>query len=128
MGNRFRGGIQPGAMPPLHRYVGNPVLSFVGRAVLQVTDRDFHCGLRGFDRRGRARARTAMRRHGVRERDGRQGFAERSRIVEVPTALAPDGRDRAPHLRSWRDGWRHLRFLLLFSRAGCFFTRVSYSH
>lgn len=115
MGNRFAGGIQPGAMPPLHRYLGNPVLSFVGRLFFRIPIRDFHCGLRGFDR-------DAMRSLGLRC-EGMEFASEMVvkaslrglRIAEVPTTLSPDGRDRPPHLRSWRDGWRHLRFLLLFS-------------
>jgi glycosyltransferase involved in cell wall biosynthesis len=115
VGNRFAGGILPGAMPPLHRYLGNPVLSFLGRAFFKVPVRDFHCGLRGFDR-------AAMRGLGLHCK-GMEFASEMVvkaalgglRIAEVPTTLAPDGRDRPPHLRSWRDGWRHLRFLLLFS-------------
>ena len=115
MGNRFKGGIRPGAMPPLHRYLGNPVLSFLGRLLFRSPVRDFHCGLRGFDREA------------VRALDLRtQGMEFASelvvkaalagwRIAEVPVTLHPDGRGRPPHLRSWRDGWRHLRFLLLFS-------------
>lgn len=115
MGNRFAGGIRPGAMPPLHRYLGNPVLSFLGRAFFKVPVRDFHCGLRGFDR-------AAMMGLGL-HCTGMEFASEMVvksalsglRITEVPTTLWPDGRDRPPHLRSWRDGWRHLRFLLLFS-------------
>ena len=115
MGNRFKGGIRPGAMPLLHRYLGNPVLSFVGRLFFRAPVGDFHCGLRAFDR-------EAVRGLGLRTR-GMEFASElvvkaalaRWRIAEVPTMLHPDGRDRAPHLRSWRDGWRHLRFLLLFS-------------
>lgn len=115
MGNRFAGGILPGAMPPLHRYLGNPVLSFLGRAFFKVPVRDFHCGLRGFDR-------AAMMGLGL-HCTGMEFASEMVvksalsglRIAEVPTTLSPDGRDRPPHLRSWRDGWRHLRFLLLFS-------------
>jgi len=115
MGNRFRGGIAPGAMPPLHKYLGNPVLSFIGRLFFRSPIRDFHCGLRGFDR-------EAIR--GLRLRTTGMEFAsemvvkaslEGLRISEVPTTLAKDGRSRPPHLRSWRDGWRHLRFLLIFS-------------
>ena len=115
MGNRFRGGIRPGAMPPLHRYLGNPVLSFIGRLLFRTRVGDFHCGLRGFDR-------AAVRSLDLRTK-GMEFASELVvkaalagwRIAEVPTTLDRDGRSRAPHLRSWRDGWRHLRFLLLFS-------------
>jgi glycosyltransferase involved in cell wall biosynthesis len=115
MGNRFRGGIKPGAMPPLHRYLGNPVLSAIGRVFFNSPCRDFHCGLRGFDRDailgldlqapGMEFASEMVVKATI------HGLA----IAEVPTTLSPDGRSRPPHLRSWRDGWRHLRFLLLFS-------------
>ena len=115
MGNRFQGGIEPGAMPPLHRYLGNPVLSFIGRLFFKSPIGDFHCGLRGFDRQ-------AMRQLGLRC-EGMEFASEMVvmaslhglSIAEVPTVLSPDGRDRPPHLRTWRDGWRHLRFLLLFT-------------
>lgn len=114
MGNRFRGGIVPGAMPPLHRYLGNPVLSFVGRLFFRVSIGDFHCGLRGF-------SRDAILRQGL-VSPGMEFASEMVakaalaglRVEEVPTTLRPDGRGRPPHLRTWRDGWRHLRFLLLF--------------
>jgi len=115
MGNRFRGGIREGAMPFLHRYLGNPVLSFVGRLLFRTRVGDFHCGLRGFDR-------EAVRSLNLRT-TGMEFASELVvkaalagwRIAEVPTLLSPDGRGRPPHLRTWRDGWRHLRFLLLFS-------------
>src|SRR5437667_130333 len=115
MGNRFQGSIGKGAMPLLHRYLGNPVLSFVGRLLFRAPVGDFHCGLRGFDR-------DAVRSLDLRTR-GMEFASELVvkaalagwRIAEVPTALQPDGRGRPSHLRSWRDGWRHLRFLLLFS-------------
>jgi len=115
MGNRFRGGIMPGAMPALHRYFGNPLLTMIGRILFKSPCGDFHCGLRGFDR-------DAILALGL-QASGMEFASEmvvkatmrRLRIAEVPTTLAPDGRNRAPHLRSWRDGWRHLRFLLLFS-------------
>lgn len=120
MGNRFAGGIAPGAMPKLHRYLGNPVLSFVGRLFFKSPVRDFHCGLRGFER-------DAMLRLGL-QSPGMEFASEMVvkatlhglRIAEVPTTLSPDGRDRPPHLRSWRDGWRHLRFLLLHAPAWLF--------
>jgi hypothetical protein len=115
MGNRFGGGIAPGAMPALHRYLGNPVLSFIGRLFFQVPVRDFHCGLRGFDRL--AVGRLGLRCEGMEFASEMvvKAAMRGLNIVEVPTTLSPDGRDRPPHLRSWRDGWRHLRFLLLFS-------------
>ena len=115
MGNRFRGGIKPGAMPPLHRYLGNPLLSGVGRLFFHSVCGDFHCGLRGFAR------------HAILDLDltapGMEFASEmvikatiaKLRVAEVPTTLAPDGRGRPAHLRSWRDGWRHLRLLFLFS-------------
>ncbi len=115
MGNRFAGGIAPGAMPALHRYLGNPVLSAVGRLFFDIPVRDFHCGMRGFDRK--AVLGLGLRTDGMEfaseliVKAALAGLA----ITEVATTLRPDGRDRPPHLRSWRDGWRHLRFLLLFS-------------
>ena len=115
MGNRFRGGIRKGAMPFLHRYLGNPVLSFVGRLLFRNRVGDFHCGLRGFDREA-VRA-LHLRTSGMEFASELVVKASLAgwRIAEVPTSLSPDGRGRAPHLRTWHDGWRHLRFLLLFS-------------
>ena len=115
MGNRFRGGIKPGAMPPLHRYLGNPVLTAVGRLFYGSPCHDFHCGLRAFDRD--AILQLDLRASGMEFASEMVVKASLSklRVAEVPTTLSPDGRDRAPHLRSWRDGWRHLRLLLLFS-------------
>ena len=113
MGNRF-GGIAPGAMPPLHRYVGNPVLSFIGRLFFHIPVRDFHCGLRGFDTarmRGLGLKTTGM--EFASEMVVRSALAG-LQISEVPTTLRPDGRSRPPHLRTWRDGWRHLKFLLMY--------------
>ncbi len=115
MGNRFQGGIAPGAMPKLHRYLGNPVLTATGRILYGSPSGDFHCGLRGFDR-------DAILGLGL-DLPGMEFASEmvvkatihHLRITEVPTTLSKDGRSRPPHLRSWRDGWRHLRFLLLFS-------------
>jgi hypothetical protein len=114
MGNRFRGGIAPGAMPVLHRYLGNPVLSFVGRLFFRVDIRDFHCGLRAFPRE--AMLRLGLVSPGMEFASEMVAKAALAglRLEEVPTTLRPDGRDRPPHLRTWRDGWRHLRFLLLF--------------
>jgi glycosyltransferase involved in cell wall biosynthesis len=115
MGNRFKGGIKKGAMPPLHRYLGNPVLTTIGRIFFKSPCGDFHCGLRGF-------AKDAILRLDL-QSPGMEFASEMVvkatlnglNITEVPTTLSPDGRSRPPHLRSWRDGWRHLRFLLLFS-------------
>jgi glycosyltransferase involved in cell wall biosynthesis len=115
MGNRFAGGIQKGAMPPLHFYLGNPVLTAIGRVLFRSPCRDFHCGLRGF-RRDSIRALN-LRTTGMEfasEMVVKSTLAHQ-RIVEVPTTLKKDGRSRPPHLRSWRDGWRHLRFLLMYS-------------
>ena len=114
MGNRFKGGIRPGAMPPLHRYLGNPVLSTIGRVFFASPVRDFHCGLRGFDRA--AILRLDLRLPGMEFASEMvvKATVQGLRITEVPTTLSPDGRSRPPHLRSWRDGWRHLRFLLVF--------------
>jgi glycosyltransferase involved in cell wall biosynthesis len=121
MGNRFKGGIEPGAMPPLHRYLGNPVLSFIGRLFFRSRIGDFHCGLRGF----RRDSVIDLHLHA----SGMEFASEMvvkstlagQRIAEVPATLAKDGRSRPPHLRTWRDGWRHLRFLLLFSPRWLFF-------
>lgn len=115
MGNRFRGGIAPGAMPFLHKYLGNPVLTGIGRLLFKVPAGDFHCGLRGFNtERIRALNLNATGMEFASEFVVRAALASYS-IAEVPTTLRPDGRSRPPHLRTWRDGWRHLRFLLLFS-------------
>jgi hypothetical protein len=115
MGNRFKGGIQPGAMPALHRYLGNPVLSFIGRLFFGAPIGDFHCGLRGFERD--AVIALSLKTQGMEFASELVVKAALAgwRIAEVPTVLHPDGRGRPPHLRRWRDGWRHLRFLLLFS-------------
>ncbi len=117
MGNRFKGGIAPGAMPPLHRYLGNPVLSFVGRLFFPSAIGDFHCGLRGF-RRDSAIA-LGLQATGMEFASEMvvKATLAKQKVTEVPTTLVKDGRSRPPHLRSWRDGWRHLRFLLLFSPA-----------
>ena len=115
MGNRFLGGIEPGAMPPLHRYLGNPVLSTIGRFLFRSAIKDFHCGLRGFNRR--AMQDLHLQTTGMEfasEMVVKSTLGGR-RVSEVPTTLKKDGRSRPPHLRSWRDGWRHLRFLLIFS-------------
>lgn len=114
MGDRFAGGIAPGAMPVLHRYLGNPVLSFLGRLFFKSDIQDFHCGLRAFNKHSIQALRL--------QTTGMEFASEmivkacllKTRIAQVPTVLRPDGRSRAPHLRTWRDGWRHLRFLLIF--------------
>jgi glycosyltransferase involved in cell wall biosynthesis len=115
MGNRFKGGILPGAMPPLHRYLGNPVLTGLGRLFFRAPCGDFHCGMRGFQRD----AALAMDLQSTGMEFASEMVVKATllgmRISEVPTTLAPDGRSRRPHLRTWRDGWRHLRFLMLFS-------------
>jgi len=121
MGNRFLGGIDPGAMPFLHRYLGNPVLSFLGRLFFRIKVGDFHCGLRGFN--------TAAIRKLRLETSGMEFASEMVvraslaglTITEVPTTLKKDGRSRPPHLKTWRDGWRHLRFLLVYSPRYLFF-------
>ena len=115
MGNRFRGGIRPGAMPWKNRYIGNPILSAIGQLLFRCPAKDFHCGLRGF-------SAEAFRRMDLRT-TGMEFASEmvikatllKMRIQETPVTLSPDGRNRPPHLRPWRDGWRHLRFMLLFS-------------
>jgi glycosyltransferase involved in cell wall biosynthesis len=121
MGNRFLGGIQPGAMPWKNRYIGNPILSYLGRLFFNTELRDFHCGFRGFSIA--AYNRMQLRTTGME-------FASEMvikattlglKVAEVPTTLRPDGRNRPPHLRPWRDGWRHLRFMLLFSPRWLFF-------
>jgi hypothetical protein len=115
MGNRFIGGIAPGAMPVLHRWLGNPLLSLLGRAFFKAGVGDFHCGLRGF--RTQAIRDLDLRSPGMEFASEMvvRGRLARLRITEVPTTLKKDGRSRAPHLRTWRDGWRHLRFLLMFA-------------
>lgn len=116
IGNRFKGGIKPGAMPPLHRYLGNPVLTRIARLFYWNPDcNDFHCGLRGFSKS--AALAMDLRTTGMEfasEMIVKAALGSMN-ITEVPTTLSPDGRSRPPHLRSWRDGWRHLRFLLLYS-------------
>jgi hypothetical protein len=115
MGNRFRGGIAKNAMPPLHRYLGNPVLTGIGRLLFHSPCEDFHCGLRGF--RKDSFLRMDIRSTGMEFASEMVVKASllRMKVSEVPTTLAPDGRSRPPHLRTWRDGWRHLRFLLMYS-------------
>jgi glycosyltransferase involved in cell wall biosynthesis len=115
VGNRFKGGIMPGAMPTLNRYVGNPLLSFIGRKLFLSPVRDFHCGIRAFDRQAILGLRLkASGMEFASEMVVKASLANLS-IAEVPTTLNVDGRQRSPHLRPWRDGWRHLRFMLLRS-------------
>jgi glycosyltransferase involved in cell wall biosynthesis len=115
MGNRFKGGIAPGAMPASHKYLGNPVLSWLGRRFFHIGVGDFHCGLRGFQTdRIRALGLATLGMEFASEMVVRSALAGYD-IREVPTTLAKDGRSRPPHLRTWHDGWRHLRFLLLYS-------------
>jgi glycosyltransferase involved in cell wall biosynthesis len=115
LGSRFAGRIEPGAMPPLHRYLGNPVLSFLGRLFFGVPVSDFHCGLRGFRRQ--ALDKLGLRTTGMELASEMVVKAALSglHIEEIPVTLRKDGRSRPPHLRTWRDGWRHLRFLLIYS-------------
>ena len=115
MGNRFQGGISPGAMPFLHRYLGNPVLSFIGRLFFQIPVGDFHCGLRGFSRQSMLGLRLQSQGMEFASEMVVKAALNGLRIEETPTTLKPDGRSRPPHLKTWRDGWRHLRFLLLHS-------------
>ena len=115
MGNRFLGGIEPGAMPPLHKYLGNPVLSFLGRIFYNLPIGDFHCGLRAFNRESILKLNlntTGM--EFASEMVVKAGL-NHLKMAEAPTTLKKDGRSRPPHLRSWRDGWRHLKFLLTFA-------------
>jgi glycosyltransferase involved in cell wall biosynthesis len=121
MGNRFRGGIAPGAMPWKNRYIGNPVLSGIGRLLFKSPAKDFHCGLRGFSKE--AFLKMDLRTTGMEFASEMviKATLLRMRIAEVPTTLSPDGRSRPPHLRPFRDGWRHLRFMLLFSPNWLFF-------
>jgi glycosyltransferase involved in cell wall biosynthesis len=115
MGNRFLGGINKGAMPWKNRYIGNPILTWIGRILFRCQAKDFHCGLRGF-------SKSAFNKMDLRT-TGMEFASEMvikaslfgMRVAEVPTILSKDGRSRPPHLRPWRDGWRHLRFMLLFS-------------
>lgn len=121
MGNRFKGGIAKGAMPFLHKYLGNPVLSFIGRLFFKAKIGDFHCGLRGFskDAFGRMELKTTGMEFAS-EMIVKASLKE-MKIAEVPTTLSVDGRTRPPHLNTWRDGWRHLRFLVLYSPKWLFY-------
>lgn len=115
MGNRFLGGIRDGAMPPLHRYLGNPVLTAIGRLFFHSPSHDFHCGIRAF--RKDSYERMDIRSTGMEFASEMVVKASllQMKVSEVPTTLSPDGRTHPPHLRTWHDGWRHLRFLLMYS-------------
>ena len=115
MGNRFKGGIEKGAMPPLHKYLGNPVLSFIGRVLYRSNIKDFHCGLRGYNRESIMKLNLHTTGMEYASEMVVQATLHKLKICEVPTTLKKDGRDRSPHLRSWSDGWRHLTFLLMHS-------------
>jgi glycosyltransferase involved in cell wall biosynthesis len=115
MGNRFLGGIADGAMPWKNRYIGNPILTWIGRLLFKCPAKDFHCGLRGYSRE--AFIKMDLRTTGMEFASEMIIKANllKMKIAEVPTTLSPDGRSRPPHLRPFRDGWRHLRFMFLFS-------------
>ena len=115
IGNRFLGGIAKGAMPFLHRYLGNPVLSFIGRLFFKVKINDFHCGLRGFKRDSIIKLNLSSNGMEFASEMIVKASLAGLRITEVPTTLVPDGRSRKPHLNTWRDGWRHLIYLLAAS-------------
>jgi glycosyltransferase involved in cell wall biosynthesis len=115
VGNRFRGGIERDAMPWLHRWIGNPVLTLLSRLFFHTPVGDMHCGLRGFRKDAFARMRLKATGMEFASEMVIKASLKGMRITEVPVTLRPDGRTRAPHLRTWRDGWRHLRFMLLFS-------------
>src|SRR5262245_1726060 len=120
LGNRFEGGIKDGAMPPLHRYFGNPLLTAIGRLLFKSPVNDFYCGLRGFRREAILKLKLSSPGMEFALEMIVKSTISRLRITEVPTTLHPDGRGRPPHLRSWRDGWRSLRFYLLLSPEGLF--------
>jgi glycosyltransferase involved in cell wall biosynthesis len=115
MGNRFTGGIREGAMVWSHRWVGNPALTFIGRVFFHAPVGDMHCGLRGFRKDSYDRLRLRATGMEFASEMVIKASLQRMQIAEVPVTLSPDGRSRPPHLRTWRDGWRHLRFMLLFS-------------
>jgi glycosyltransferase involved in cell wall biosynthesis len=115
VGNRFMGGIEPGAMPWSHRWVGNPVLTFISRVFFHAPVGDTHCGLRAFKKDAYEKMRLRATGMEFASEMVIKASLKGMRITEVAVVLRPDGRSRAPHLRTWRDGWRHLRFMLLFS-------------
>ncbi len=115
IGNRFKGGIQKNAMPFLHKYLGNPVLSFLGRIFFNLDIGDFHCGLRGFSKDAFNKMQLTTSGMEFASEMIVKSHLLKFKIAEVPTILYKDGRSRKPHLKTWSDGWRHLRFLLLYS-------------
>lgn len=115
VGNRFKGGIRPGAMPALHRYLGNPVLTAIARIAFRVKLGDVHCGMRAFTSAAFERMQTSTRGMEFATEMIANAARQRLRITEIPTILYPDRRSRPPHLRSFRDGWRHLRFMLTYA-------------
>ncbi len=120
MGNRFKGGIMKGAMPWHHRYIGNPILSFIGKLFFKTPANDFHCGLRSFTKEAIEKMNLQTTGMELASEIVIKASILGMKTCEVPTTLSPDGRDRPPHLNSFRDGWRHLRFLLLYSPAWLF--------
>ena len=118
VGNRFVGGIRPGAMPWLHRYVGNPILTGLLNLLFSTHLGDAHCGLRAFRLDAFRRLGTSTTGMEFASEMIVKASLQKQRIGQVPATLYPDGRDRPPHLRSFRDGWRHLRFLLLMRMLG----------
>ena len=115
MGNRFKGGIEKGAMPPLHKYFGNPLLSGIGRLFFKTEIRDFHCGLRGFSKQSMISLDLSALGMEFASEMVVKSILNNLKVTEVPIRLFKDGRTRPPHLKSWSDGWRHLKFLLMFS-------------
>jgi glycosyltransferase involved in cell wall biosynthesis len=115
MGSRFKGGIEPGAMPFHHRYIGNPVLTGILNLFFGAGISDAHCGMRAFTKAAYERLRLKTRGMEFASEMVIRAAQEGLRIAEIPTTLSKDGRDRPPHLRSFRDGWRHLRFMLMNS-------------
>lgn len=115
IGNRFKGGIEKGAMPFLHKYLGNPVLSFLGKLFFKIKINDFHCGLRGISKEAYQKINVKTTGMEFASEMIVNASLQNLKIIEVSTTLKKDGRTRKPHLKTWSDGWRHLRFLLLFS-------------
>ncbi len=121
MGNRFKGGVHKGAMPFLHRYIGNPVLSFIGRVFFRSPIKDFHCGLRGFNKERITKLGLLTPGMEFASEMVVKATIMEYKMIEVPIILHPDGRRRPPHLNTWSDGWRHLVFLLMYSPKWLFF-------